>query len=145
MPRIVLFDPVLGSRLLAIAALSPAHDVHAVSDAADVLKAIRRLAPDVVLLALPPGDIGRLCRAIRTDTPSRSSAVPRLGFVVPVGSAVGPSLAIDTWGADGWLGNPADLPAFVSGLLAGPLPVRMGVHAPGLAARIVHRMRRIGL
>ena len=124
-----------------IAALSARHVVQAVDDAVDPLRATRRDALDVILIS--PGADRRatstLVRAIRNDNPN-ATVVARVGIYVARGDPLGPGTAIDAWGADGWLGDPAMIDEFVSRLLSGPLPVRLGTFEPQLLTRVAHRL-----
>ena len=144
-PRVLLLDPDPRSRLACIAALSASHAVELPETHADpvqsALRTLRRTAVDVVLLAGAQPQAASITRSIRTETSGR--AHPPVGVVVAARHPLGPETAIGSWGAEGWLGDPAMVDLFVERLLAGPLPVTLGEHRPSLGGRIWHRLRGI--
>ena len=109
--RILVFDPVLRSRLQVVAGLASLHDVSVVAEGIEPIKAVRRVLADVLLCSLTPEPqiaLG-LLRAVRTD----GGHVPSLGVYERAPHRVGPDAAP---GADGWLGDLDLLGEFVQAL-----------------------------
>ena len=103
------------------------------------LRAVRRLRPIVVLLAVPrnrSGEAVRTCRLIKTD----SSAPPLVGLLDPRGRIRRPERTLPTALADGYLGGrvqAGELLEFTRALLAGERPVT-SLQAPrGLLKRLL--------
>lgn len=138
--RVLVHDPVLRSRLQVVAALSGAYEVSVIGDGVEPIKAVRRVAPDVLIsnLGADADAALRLVRTVRTD----GGPVPRMGLYEPAPHRVGPELAIGVWGADGWLGDVARIGEFVAEISHASLAVRIGEHQPGLLSRLGRHLRR---
>lgn len=137
---ILVHEPALGARLRLVSALAREHTVEVVAPGVEPIRAVRRVMPEVLLVGLHADSEAalRLLRAVRTD----GGASPLLGVVEDPPHRVGPDLAIDRWGADGWLGDSGDVERFVAELACGPRPVRRGDVARGLWTRLRGALRR---
>ena len=137
---VLLHEPSLPIRLRLLSALSREHTVEVVEAGVEPIRAVRRVMPELFLVGLHADSEPalRLLRTVRTD----GAAPPLLGVVEQPPHHVGPELAIERWGADGWLGDPEDVEAFVLELARGPRPVRRGVVVRGLWTRLAGVMRR---
>lgn len=137
---VLLHEPALTARLRLVSALSREHAVEVVEQGVEPIRAVRRVMPEVFLVGLH-GDSAaalRLLRVVRTD----GGVSPLLGVIEAPPHRVGPELAIDRWGADGWLGDPADVEEFVAELGRGPRPVQRGAVVRGLWKRVRVALRQ---
>ena len=142
---LLISDPDVRGRLWVVDVLRDRFSVDIPGPGESLLRAVRRLRPAAVLLAVPRGRGGeavRACRLIKTDT----TAPPLVGLLDHWGRlgraerrTLGASLA------DGYLGgrvSPEELCRFVQALISGHRPVVSNVPPPGIAGRIVGRLRR---
>jgi len=137
--RVFVVDPHARSRLAALVGLAANHEAHCLESGADLLKSVRRVVPEVVLVygGGDPEHVQRTLRLILTD----SGPKPRVGVYELAPHRAGPELAIGRWGADGWAGDPESAGAFVDALLRSETAVRIGSFSPGLWTRFVSRLR----
>jgi hypothetical protein len=125
-PRALLHDADPTTRLRAVAVLRGHWDITAVDGDEPLLKAARRLRPDIALVAVPRFGARtalRLVRVLKTE-PNQTWLVGALDRSRRVSD---PLTALEEWLADGYLGgahSDADLLAFARDLHAGQRPVR---------------------
>ncbi len=124
---VLVADPDVRGRLWVVDSLRGGFAVSIPGPGENPLRAVRRLHPDAVLLAVPRGRSGeaeRTCRLIKTDS----------------GSPRRPERALSSALADGYIGGrieAGELVAFTAGLLAGERPVVVHKPPPGLLGRLL--------
>ena len=140
--KVLVVEPDARGRLRVLAALQGRHEPVIVDDGEDLLRAIRRVRPRLVLLAMARGRQGqafRSCRSIKTD----GREPPKVGLMDPWLRVGDPISTLGSCLGDGYLGGIPDGPqvlAFVDALLADSAPVVMKVApAPGLWTRLLRK------
>lgn len=138
-PPVLVADPDVRGRLWIVDILRVAFAVTIPGPGEDPLRAVRRVRPDAVLLAVPRGrsaEAMRMCRVIKTD----SDTPPRVGILDQWGRIGRPQRALDQALADGYLGGrvlPAEVERFTRDLLAGQKPVVSNAPPPGIFQRLL--------
>jgi hypothetical protein len=136
---VLVADPDVRGRLWVVDSLRGGFAVSIPGPGENPLRAVRRLHPDAVLLAVPRGRSGeaeRTCRLIKTD----SGSPPLVGLLDQWGRVRRPERALSSALADGYIGGrieAGELVAFTAGLLAGERPVVVHKPPPGLLGRLL--------
>ena len=136
---ILVADPDVRGRLWVVDSLREGFSMSIPGPGETPLRAVRRLHPDAVLLAVPRGrssEAERACRLLKTD----SSIPPLVGLLDQWGRIRRPERALSSTRADGYIGGrieAAELVAFATALLAGKRPVLVHKPPPGLLRRFL--------
>lgn len=140
-PPILVADPDVRGRLWIVDVLRVAFAVTIPGPGEDPLRAVRRVRPAGVLLAVPRGrsaEAMRMCRVLKTD----SDTPPRVGILDQWGRIRRPERALEQALADGYLGGrvlPDEVVRFTRALLAGQEPVISNKPPPGIVGRLLGR------
>jgi hypothetical protein len=136
---LLVADPDVRGRLWVVDSLRAEFAVSIPGPGENPLRAVRRLNPAAILLAVPRGrsnEAVRTCRLIKTD-----SGTPPLVGLLDQGSRIRrPERTLSHALADGYIGgriDAADLLSFVLSLIQGDRPVVINKPPPGLLKRLL--------
>ena len=136
---ILVADPDVRGRLWVVDSLRAGFSVSIPGPGENPLRAVRRLHPTAVLLAVPRGrssEAVRTCRLIKTD----SGTPPLVGLLDQWGRLRRPERTLSGALADGYIGGRIDadeLGSFVRQLLARQRPVLINKPPPGILGRLL--------
>lgn len=139
--RLLLSDPDARVRLRAVAVLRDEFDLVTLEPGEDVIRAVRRLRPALMLLAMPRARMTealRVCLSLKTD----AGTPPLIGLVDRWKRLGDPQRTLETCLGDGYLGGRAsgdELLAFARALGDGVRPVHLFEAELGLVGRIFGR------
>lgn len=123
--KVMVADPDPRGRLRAVSALHGRYDVVTPDPTEELVRAVRRLRPEVVLLAMPRGRSGqafRSCRTLKTD----GRDPPAVGLTDRWCRLGDPKASLSSCLGDGYLGGqvtPQQWLRFVGDMLEGKSPV----------------------
>ncbi|MEL6349391.1 MAG: hypothetical protein AAFV53_40185 [Myxococcota bacterium] len=141
---LLVADPNVRGRLAVVDALRGACAVHIPGPGESPLRALRRIHPAVVLLAVPRGranEAVRTCRIMKTD----SSKPPRVGLLDPRSRLLFPERSVSAALADGYIGgalHTQSLLDFVQALHNGDRPMIQPPPSRTTLRRLIDRVRR---
>lgn len=141
-PTLLVADPNVRSRLRVVDTLRADFAVSIPGPGETPLRAVRRLSPELVLLAVPRGraaEAVRTCRVIKTD----SNHPPRVGLLDPRNRLVLPDQAVSAALADGYLGGARvreELDTFIHALFKDTRPIMRPHPIPNRLQRLIHRL-----
>lgn len=136
---VLVADPDARARLKAVAALRGSFEVTTLDAGEEIVRGVRRLRPDLVLLAMPRARMNealRSCRTVKTD----GGHPPIVGLVDRWRRVTDADNTLAACKADGYLGGKAeadDFLAFALSLDAGERPVYLLEAELGLLGRII--------
>jgi hypothetical protein len=136
---VLVADPDVRGRLWVVDSLRGGFAMSIPGPGENPLRAVRRLHPDAVLLAVPRGrssEAERTCRLLKTD----SGTPPLVGLLDQWGRIRRPKRTLSSALADGYIGGRievGELVDFVTALLAGKRPVTVHKPPPGLLGRLL--------
>ena len=125
LPKVVLVDPDARGRLRLVAALHDHFEVVVPEEGEELVRAVRRYRPQVVVLAMPRGRLNaasRECRTIKTD----GRDPPAVGLTDRWCRVADPKATLSTCMGDGYLGGQveaAEIRRWVRQLADGKSPV----------------------
>lgn len=136
---LLVADPDVRGRLWVVDSLRAEFAVSIPGPGENPLRAVRRLHPAAILLAVPRGrskEAVRTCRLIKTD----SGTPPLVGLLDQWSRIRHPERTLSHAMADGYIGgriDDADLLRFAHSLLHGERPVVTNKPPPGLLKRLL--------
>lgn len=140
-PSVLVADPDVRGRLWVMDALRTHCQLSIPGPGEEPLRAVRRVHPQAILLAVPRGRgaaIHKLCRAIKTD----SLHPPLVGIVDQWGRLRNPQQLMDGALVDGYLGGrllPEDVRSFLTALMANQQPMVTKAPPTGMLRRWMNR------
>ena len=139
--RLLLSDPDARARLRAVAALRDDFDLVTLDPGEDAVRAVRRLRPVLMLLAMPRARMTealRVCRVLKTD----AGTPPTIGLVDRWGRLGDPDRTLESCLGDGYLAGKATneaLVAFARALERGERPIHRFEPELGLVGKLLGR------
>lgn len=142
LPRVLLVDSDPRGRLRLVSALHERFEVLLPEPDEELVRAVRRLRPEAVVLAMPRGRVGaatRDCRTIKTD----GRDPPAVGLTDRWCRLPDPKATLSSCLGDGYLGGTVEAPdirRWVRNLVDGQVPaVTMGEAETTLLSRLFSR------